>query len=277
MRTPTLPEGYTWSLRVLDAATGQVLAEHAPDTVCETASIGKVFLLIEVATRFSDGRLDPDERLVVPEEHRVGDSGLLHHFRDQAITLADAALLVGAVSDNLATNALIARCGLEEVRAVARELGYRDTELHDYIRSERGPGLPWTPSFGTAAELADLMMRLGAGEVRSSEVSRRVRDWLATGADTSMVAHAFLLDPLAHLAEDEPGMQLCHKTGTTGFARIDIGHVSTPDRSVAYAMAANWPKDGPDLREGALRAMHALGEEIRAHLHGAGDGAVVGP
>ncbi|OZB85341.1 serine hydrolase [Microbacterium sp. 13-71-7] len=265
---PVLDPRVRWSIRILDSASGAVLAEHAPDTVCETASIGKIFLLIEVAKRIVSGELDPDRRIEIPEEHRVADSGLLYRMRDQRMTVADAALLVGAVSDNLATNALIHLCGLETVRAVAPALGLKDTSLHDYIRNERTPDLPWTPSYGTGAELADVMRRLGAGEVVSAEVSAQVLDWLAADTDTSMVAEALLLDPLAHVDPEYQGMVLRHKTGSTSFARIDVGRVEGPAAAVAYAVAANFKGSEQDLRASVTDAMHAIGERIRAHVTG---------
>ena len=265
---PALDARVRWSIRVLDAADGSVLASHAPDVVCETASIGKVFLLIEVARRLEAGELDPGSRIEIPDEHRVADSGLLYRMRDQRVTVEDAALLVGAVSDNLATNALLWLCGLDTVRAVAPSLGFADTSLHDFIRNERTPDLPWTPSYGTGAELAELMRRLGAGEVISAAVSGRVLDWLAADTDTSLVADALLLDPLAHVEPEYQGMVLRHKTGSTSFARADIGHRAGPAASVAYAVAANWKDSETDLRAPVLDAMHAIGEQLRAHVTG---------
>jgi beta-lactamase class A len=265
---PALDPRVRWSIRIVDAADAGVLAEHAPEQQCETASVGKVFLLIEVARKLEAGELHPDQRIEIPDEHRVADSGLLYRMRDQRVTVQDAALLVGAVSDNLATNALLALCGLDEVRAVAPGLGFADTSLHDYIRNERTPDLPWTPSYGTAEELAELMRRLGAGQVESPAVSARVLDWLAADTDTSMVADALLLDPLAHVEPEYQGMVLRHKTGSTSFARIDIGHLTGPAAAVAYAVVANWKNSGDDLRAPALDAMHAIGEALRAHVTG---------
>jgi beta-lactamase class A len=265
---PVLDPRMRWSLSVLDADDGRVLASHTPDVVCETASVGKVFLLIEVARRLESGELDPDQRIQIPDEHRVADSGLLYRMRDQRVTVADAALLVGAVSDNLATNALLWLCGLDEVRAVAPALGFANTSLHDYIRNERTPDLPWTPSYGTGAELAELMRRLGVGDVISRAVSDRVLDWLAADTDTSMVADSLLLDPLAHVEPEYQGMVLRHKTGSTSFARIDIGHLTGPAASVAYAVAANWKDSADDLRAPALDAMHAIGEQLREYVTG---------
>ena len=151
---------------------------------------------------------------------------------------------------------------------MAGELGYENAELHDYIRDGRGPGLPWTPSFGTARELSDFMRRLGDRELVSEAVSDRVLDWLAAGADTSMLADAFSLDPLAHLEPEYQDILLRHKTGSTSVTRADIGIVSGPAGSVAYAVAANWKGRTEDLRVPVIDAIRAIGEQIRARVTG---------
>ncbi|GAA1657084.1 serine hydrolase [Microbacterium flavum] len=265
---PVLDARVRWSLRIVDADSEEILADRTSDLVCETASIGKVFLLIEVAARLESGALAAGQIVEIPAEHRVADSGLLYLMENQRHCVADLALLVGAVSDNLATNALIALCGLDAVRAVATTLGYRDTSLLDYIRNERREGMPWTPSYGTGAELADLMRRLGAGLIVSPAVSAQVMAWLAVDTDTSMVASAFLLDPLAHTEPEYEGMVLRHKTGTTSVTRVDVGHVRGPRAAVAYAVCANWRGEEDDLRAPVLAAMRELGEQIRLVVTG---------
>ncbi|MBS3181647.1 serine hydrolase [Leucobacter manosquensis] len=268
LRLPRLDPRATWSIRVVDASTGDPLLEHDPDVQCETASIGKIFLLIEVARRIESAVLDPDESVEIPPHLAVADSGILYRMRAQRLGVEDLALLVGAYSDNLATNALIHLCGLDRVRAVAPALGYERTSLHDYIRDHRSPEMPWTPSFGTARELSDVMRRLDAGDVHSAAVSERVLGWLASNADTSMVADSFLLDPLAHVDAEYQGIVLRHKTGTTDFARVDVGHARGAAGSVSYAVAANWKGVRSDLRAPVLDAMRDIGEQIRLLVTG---------
>ena len=263
---PGLTPGVTWSIRVADLDSGDVLLERDPDAQLKTASVGKIFLLVEVARRLVDGTLRADARVEIPAEHRVADSGILYRFTDPRVAVADAALLVAAFSDNLATNALIHLCGLERVHAVAGELGLRDTGLLDYIRDERAPEHPGTPSYGTARELADVMRRLDRGEIVSRDVSRQVLDWLGSDADTSMLADAFLLDSLAHVDPDYQGMVLRHKTGSIETARIDAGVLRGPRAGVAYAVGANWPAG--DLRAPVIDAMRAIGEQIRQYVTG---------
>lgn len=258
---PELP-ALKWSISVDALTTGANLYRHTPDTLLRTASVGKIFLLTEVCTRFADGRLDPDARLRIPAEHEVADSGLLYLFRDRAITLGDACLLVGAVSDNLATNALIALVGLDNVRAVAPAQGLENTTLLDYIRDGRDESMPWTPSYGTARELSAMMRRLWAGQVVSPEVSRAVLHYLAADADVSMVAGGFHLDSLAHIEPDD-GLTLRHKTGSDSCTRIDVGLLDGPAGGISYAVGANWYEADTDYRLPVEDYMHELGRAIR--------------
>lgn len=252
---------------LLDADSGEVLEFDGGERVHRTASIGKILLLIEVAIRLADGRLRPQQPLAPAPDDAVGDSGLLQHLVSDTLPAADLATLVGAVSDNLATNVLLRHVGIPSVMERARTLGLRHTALHDRVRATRRPSDPPTLSTGTAAELADLMARLHRGEVRSRVVSRQVLRWLALDTDTSMTAGAFGLDPLAHFEPDR-GMTLTHKTGADAGIRCDVGIVTGPRRAVAYGVLAEFGVVGTDERDQVLGAMFAIGERVRVLIGG---------
>ncbi len=268
----SLPTGIDWSVRICEL-DGTVLADNHADAQLRTASVGKIFLLAEVARRISDGTLDPRTRLSPESQDRVADSGLLHLLTGQDLTVADLCVLVGAVSDNMATNILLRHIGLGEVGVATRNLGFERSALHDFVRDERGPQHPPTLSTGTAAELVDFCARVQCGTLHGAEVSHRLRAWLAADADLSMVAGAFGLDPLAHDFADR-GIELWNKTGTIENARIDVGCVrrievgSGSERTVVYAVLANWDDapGKPDQRDRVLAAMRDIGQRIRAYL-----------
>lgn len=258
----------TISVCLLDADSGEVLEFDGGERVHRTASAGKILLLIEVAIRLADGRLRPQQPLARTPDDAVGDSGLLQHLVSDALPAADLATLVGAVSDNLATNVLLRHVGIPSVMERARTLGLQHTALHDRVRALRRPSDPPTLSTGTAAELADLMARLHRGEVRSRVVSRQVLRWLALDTDTSMTAGAFGLDPLAHFEPDR-GMTLAHKTGTDVGIRCDVGVVMGPKRGVAYGVLAEFSQLAVnDERDAVLGEMFAIGERIRGLIGG---------
>ena len=252
------------SVEVRDAVSGAVLVSEDADRVQRTASIGKLLLLIEVAVRFADGRLRPDAALERTAEDEVSDSGLWQHLTSDALPAADLAALVGAVSDNLATNVLLRQVGLLAVHERARMLGLTDTKLHDRVRDHRRPSDPETLSTGSAVELCALMGRLHRGEVRSKAVSRQVLRWLALDTDTSMTAGAFGLDPLSH-TEPDRGFTLAHKTGTDTGIRCDVGLIGGPARTLAYAVLAEFDDDD---RDAVLGRMFAHGQAIRELAEG---------
>lgn len=268
-----LADAATWSARVTDLSTGQTLWEHTPDRVLKTASVGKVFLLAEVARRFDDVTLDPGEVVVATAEDQVADSGILYLLRQQDHRIDDLCLLIGAVSDNMATNMLLRRLGLDEVQRATRDLGFTASGLRDRVRLNRSQDDPLTLSTGSAAELCDFVGRLHAGDIHGAAASERVRRWLGVNTDLSMVARAFGLDPLAH-TEPDAGFELWNKTGTISDARIDIGCVghAASGRRVGYAVLANWAW-GEDHRDPCLEAMGLLGNEIRRYLEDAGQAA----
>ena len=255
----------SWSVSVLDVASGAPLLEHRPGQVQRTASIGKLFLLIEVARQAAAGLLDLDEQVERRPDEFVADSGVWYRLRAEALSIHDACALIGAVSDNLATNVLVRRIGLDAVARTTRELGVTRSALLDRVREERGPEHPPTLSRGCAGELADLARRLERGEIVSPEVSQTVVDWLALDTDLSMVSAAFGLDPLAHTEVDR-GIRLWNKTGTISSARIDVGTAAAGDRAIAWAVLADWEHASGDPRDAVLERMRSLGEAIRARL-----------
>ena len=258
-----------WAACVLDAQDGQdgeVLAEVDADRTQRTASLGKLVLLVEAARAFAEGDVDPAEPLAPTPADLVADSGLWRHLAQRTLPAVDCAVLVGAFSDNLATNVLLRRLG--GVAAVARTadlLGIADVALHGPVLDRRGPGDPPTLSTGTARGYATLLRRLHCGTVGSASRSRQVLEWLAVDADLSMVASALALDPLCH---DEPdrGLRLWHKTGTIADVRGDVGVLGGPTRTVAYAVLAQWEPASPHLRDEALAGMAGVGWALRRHV-----------
>ena len=259
-----------WGVQVVDARTGEVLAAHRSGQVQRTASLGKVLLLLEVARLLESGDLDSSQQLVPRQEDLVSDSGLWRHLSTAEMEVVDCAALVGAFSDNLATNVLLRRVGgARAVEQTAVAAGIDDVALHGPVRDERGPGDPPTLSTGSASGLASFAVRLHRGALVSAAVSERVAGWLSLNADLSMVAAAFGLDPLCH---DEPdrGLRLWNKTGTITGVRGDVGVVSGPAATVAYAVLAEWDDAvTPGAREEALEGMALVGAAVRRVVEGA--------
>jgi beta-lactamase class A len=263
----------SWRVTFLDVATGSVLAQRDPDTVQRTASLGKLLLLIEVAKRLEEGSLDPAEALTPTEDDLVRDSGLWWHLTTRSLPLADCAALVGAFSDNLATNVLLGRVGgTEPVRATAQAEGLDGVRLRRKVRDTAPPpgtGNPYGLSSGSTRAYAGLMARLHRRDVISSPVCARVLGWLGLNSDLSMVGGAFGLDPLCH-NEPDRGVQLWNKTGTIADVLGDVGLVAGPAAVVSYAVLTEHDDaHHPEGRDSALAGMARVGAALRAVVEGA--------
>lgn len=258
-----------WSVSVvpLDETDASPWLEQSPDEVLKTASVGKLLLLGEVARRIDSGELAAHHRVTKDGARFVRDSGLWHTLDQRDLTVVDACRLVGAVSDNLATNVLLDLVGLDSVAAYGDSIDASPMELLDYVRGETRdlsvPGTPPTLSRASAASLVGFVRRMYDGAI-----SPRVEEWMSLSTDLSMVASAFLEDPLAHNAIDEDRRpSLINKTGTDDGIRADVGVVRHGDRAVGYAVIANWPTDesAPGLLA-VMDRMRRIGTEIRDRL-----------
>jgi beta-lactamase class A len=233
-----------------------VLAARDAGRALSAASLGKLLLLVEAGRAIEEGDLDPAELLTRTGEDAVADSGVWQDLGVPALPAADVAALIGAASDNLATNVLLRRLGLDAVASTAAALGLERTALHDRVRDARTPACPPQLSSVAAGELTRLLVDVRAGRVAGSGL---VRGWLARNPDLSMVPAALGLDPLAHVLPDR-GLRLRNKTGADAGVRADAGWLEGPGGALAYALVANW--DEGDRRDDVLAAMARVGRRL---------------
>ncbi|GAA1931127.1 serine hydrolase [Brevibacterium antiquum] len=256
--------GVRFSALAFDFDSGERVFAHNENDELDTASMGKVFLLHTALQMHVNGNLNLSERLSRRPSERVDESGIWYLMEQDELSVYDVAVLVGAFSDNFATNVLIRRIGLENVARQVEDLGYRSSGLHDFLRWPRPARAPRTLSTGTAAELSDFMARHAKDEFWDESTNEIFRRWLGAGADTSMVASAFDLDPLAHY-NYQRDVWVWNKTGTNGTIRADAGIAMTPTRRVAYAVFANWEKD-TDRVVDVMPIMREAGDAIHRFL-----------
>jgi len=261
----------TWAVTLRSDQSRMPLSSARAHVPFRTASVGKLLLLLEVARGIAAGELSRDAPLKRLAEDSVLDSGLWHTLSVDTLPLCDVAALVGAVSDNLATNVLLREVGLEAVTAATERLGMTRTALHDRVRDVRGPEDPPALSSGTALELSWLAWRLAKGSAMGGEADGLVRSWLSAGVDQSMVGAAFVdrfgLDPLAHHGSLGGELVYFNKTGTTAGVRADVGAASLGGHTVAWAAIANWaPELDEKLGAEVLAGMRSIGGKIVAHL-----------
>ena len=254
------------SASVVDLESGATLVAIDDKIVLPTASVGKILLLIEVSARLTDRDFSGYGILDKTARDSVGDSGIWQHLQAPSLPVADLASLVGATSDNLATNVLLRQIGLPAVRARTESLGLLRTALLDLVRDSRGPDDAPQLSVGSTAELTWLFGALARGEVVDQLTSSRVLGWLSLNSDLSLVASAFGLDPLSHRGADH-GLQLVNKTGTDHGVRSEVGVLRGPRGAVAYAVSVQFNDSGVAARLRVLDAMRSVGFELLEHVH----------
>ena len=139
-----------WSIEIrnvgdADGSAVPLLSLNANDSL-KTASIGKLFLLGETMRQCEAGRislLDVIDRDKEQPDNFMEDSGLLYILAQRTLSVADLGVLIGAFSDNYATNLLVEHVGLDAVQRFAREnLGYSESNLLDKVRWERSDDMP---------------------------------------------------------------------------------------------------------------------------------------
>ena len=249
-----------------DLATGSSIFAVDERIVLPTASVGKILLLIEVSARLTDRSVSDFAIVDRADGDAVADSGLWRHLQALAFPLGDLAALVGATSDNLATNVLLRQIGLPAVRARSEKLGLARTALLDRVRDERGPDHAPQLSVGSTAELAWLFHALAHGHIVDEETSQRVLGWLSLNGDLSLVAGSFGRDPLAHRGV-EHNTWMVNKTGTDAGVRSEAGVLRGPRAGVSYAVSVHFEDTDLGRRLRVIDALRTFGLDLLEFVH----------
>jgi beta-lactamase class A len=195
------------------------------------ASTIKVLISAALWCAVEDGELDASRRLTAGDAPAPGGGGLLESFdRATALTLADLDMLMLAVSDNAAANALIEIVGHERVNALARRLGLERTALRrgmmDAAAAERGDD-----NSTSAGDMASLMAALGHEDGLPPRARRRVLHGLGQSHHTDVIAR--------HLSA--PGRVVACKQGMLDSVLHDVALVEDGRSRVALAVLSSPP------------------------------------
>lgn len=192
----------------------------------ETASSIKVFILADLFKQSEEGKKDLNEKLTYTKRNYVNGSGVLNSLDEGVeMTAINFAKLMIIVSDNIATNILIDYLGLDNINETIRELGFKDTFLHNKIDFDKYEKLGTsTPSdYGRFFEL------LALKELISENASKQMIDILKMQHYNSMIVRDF---PQYYLDSEDTGdeelISVASKSGSMDACRNDGGIVFTP-------------------------------------------------
>lgn len=149
-------------ISIKDLTTGDALSVNGDEQFLAASSI-KIPILIELYKKAKAGTLDLDKEVTVPDDVRVGGTGVIKELGNVSLTIQDITTLMITVSDNTATNMLIDVAVMDDVNATMKELGLNVTRLlrkmQDYEAIEQGK-----ENYSTPNEFTRLMDILHTGE-----------------------------------------------------------------------------------------------------------------
>jgi beta-lactamase class A len=232
---------------------------HNGDGEFEAASVIKIAVLTEAMAEVGEGRVDLAERWSLTEENKADGSGTLL-LLDAGLnpTWDDLATLMIGPSDNTATNAWIARLGMEQINARMSALGFPHIRLlatlPAYSRREEDPS-PWKGlrlGVVTPDELAEWMTRVAKGTLLDEESSRRIFAYLDKDPTRLRIARRFPSEAL-----------WAGKSGTMSGTRNDSGILRTrKGRFVLVVLTAETRSVGLGPDHPAILAIADLAKTI---------------
>jgi beta-lactamase class A len=231
--------------------TGETIAVNA-DERFPTASAIKTAVMVEVFHQIADGRLKKDQLLTLTDAVKVGGSGVLPMLRaGSQYSVADLVHLMITLSDNTATNMLVALVGTKAVDDRMVAYGLPQTRLYRptfrgghpdvYPDEEREFGL----GSSTPRETAALMERIARGKAVSKEASEEMAAILGQQQNYDMIPRLLPLDDTTTYAgkSGQDDEKLPDAAGIKGTIRVDSGIIATPRGRYVIAIYARRGKD----------------------------------
>ncbi len=242
-------------LQAVDIDSGAAVGLHAQQ-LAVAASVFKVAVALELFRQAEvDGLALTEQICLEPEQRTAGPTGLSNAQDPATLSLRDLASLMLSISDNAATDALIARVGLEQVQATLQALGLTQTVLVSDLRGmiaslAADAGVPTVDELGSLSE-AERDERLGRCRALQPEHATRTtpadmtrllrsiwRDEAAPAAACAEVRRLMAQQTSYRLAHGFPNEIKVHaKSGSLmGRVRNEIGVITYPDGR-RYAVA----------------------------------------
>lgn len=222
--------------------TGETIAIHA-DERFPTASVIKLAVLVETYQQIADAKLKPTDTIVLRDSDKVGigDSGTLNELHDGVtLTVQDLLNLMVVVSDNTATNLLVARIGTARANARMEAYGLRNMKIFRPTFRDGHPDCcpELEHEFGlgmaTPRDAAMLMEMIATGRAVSAEASKQMFDILRRQQDTNMIPRRL---------PGGAGIIVANKTGTDEEKQPDAsgdkGHIHN-DVAIVKTADATW-------------------------------------
>lgn len=219
------------------------------------ASMIKVPILIAFFQDVDAGKIRLDEKLTMRKDMVAQGSGEMQYLQPGTqFTALETATQMIIVSDNTATNMLIARLGgIAALNERFKSWGLTTTTLKNVLPDLEGSNV------ASPRELASLMARVSQGELVSMRSRDRMLSIMQRTVNNSQLPQG--------LGE---GATIAHKTGDIGALIGDVGLVDMPNGK-RYATAVMVKRPFNDDR--AYELVQKMSSVIYQHLNGTAKGA----
>lgn len=206
--------------------------DFSGDTVLAAGSTIKVPVLMELFRKSAEGEIDLDEAYTIRPEDTVGGSGVLQNLDGEVtLSLRNLAILMINVSDNIATNLCIDRAGMNDVNAMLRDIGCRETVLRrkmiDWKAAAEG-----RENLSTAREMVRWLEVLHLGKWETRRLCEEIMAVLRK-PKTSPIREAV-----------PPGISLVSKTGGLEGVRCEVALVEQRRRPYILGIMTAFGIDG---------------------------------
>ncbi len=241
----------------------------AGDERVRTASTIKLPILVALHGEVKEGRLSWEEKLVVTKKTRAQGAGILLEMDDgHSLTLREASKLMVVVSDNIATNLILERMGIDKVNAwmdklqlpKTRSLAWIGGEVVSKARSadwnKRADGSTYGIGVTTPYEMVNLLTRLAQGEIISPEDSKQI---------LALMGRQQYKDGIGR---NMRGASVANKPGALDRLRSDVGIITVGKEKFALAITLDDMTVPPDWSpdNAALKMLSKLSEVLIASL-----------
>ncbi len=241
----------------------------AGDERVRTASTIKLPILVALHGEVKEGRLSWEEKLVVTKKTRAQGAGILLEMDDgHSLTLREASKLMVVVSDNIATNLILERVGIDKVNAwmdklklpKTRSLAWIGGEVVSKARSadwnKRADGSTYGIGVTTPNEMVNLLTRLAQGEIISPEDSKQI---------LALMGRQQYKDGIGR---NMRGASVANKPGALDRLRNDVGIITVGKEKFALAITLDDMTVPPDWSpdNAALKMLSKLSEVLIASL-----------
>lgn len=214
---------------------------HDPERVMPTASTIKLCVLAELYRAIEAGDLAEETRVELLPEDRRGGSGILKDL-DFGLrpTLHDLATLMVALSDNVATAALVRLLGREQILATVHSWGLNSTTA-GFTVPDGGSALDYGAS--TPCDLNRLLELIATDAIISPAACEVMRRILQTQQYTDQISRYLPFERYARDDNREQPVRVGSKSGFMAGIRVDAGIVWLPNTTYVITLMTAESRD----------------------------------